>query len=281
MTPSNGNTFRVTQWPFVRGIHRSAVNSPHKGQWRGALVLSFICAWINGWVNNGEVGDLRRHRTHYDVILLTDTLQRTICHRNPNEEVTLSMLSLTHWGRVTHIYVGKLTIIDSDNGLSPGRCQAIIWTSAEILLIGPLGTNSSQIVVGIQNISIKKIHLKVSSAKWRPFCLGFNVLITSCHWSLVLASWPFISPPVFVHMNELRTDNIVDTMFPKPYHNNKYNFATRFNLLYKTCIPSEITRARKCRVHCPTLKWCVVTQLKFPFPQRMYIVIDNVAVVVM
>ena len=53
-------------WPFVRVIHRSPVNSPHKGQWR-ALTFSLICAWINGWVNNREAGDLGRHRTHYDV----------------------------------------------------------------------------------------------------------------------------------------------------------------------------------------------------------------------
>ena len=57
-------------WPFVRGIHRSPVNSPHKGQWRGALMCSLICAWPNGWVNNGEAGDLRRHRAHYDVTVM-------------------------------------------------------------------------------------------------------------------------------------------------------------------------------------------------------------------
>ena len=57
-------------WPFVRRIHRSPVNSPHKGQWRGALMFSLICVWINGWVNSGEAGDLRRHRPHYDVIVM-------------------------------------------------------------------------------------------------------------------------------------------------------------------------------------------------------------------
>ena len=57
-------------WPFVRRIHRSPVNSPHKGQWRGALMFSLICAWINGWVNNRETGNLRRHRAHYDVIVM-------------------------------------------------------------------------------------------------------------------------------------------------------------------------------------------------------------------
>ena len=57
-------------WPFVRKIHRSPVNSPHKGQWRGALMFPMICVWINGWVNNRKAGDLRRYRTHYDVIVM-------------------------------------------------------------------------------------------------------------------------------------------------------------------------------------------------------------------
>ena len=54
-------------WPFVRGIHLSPVNSPHKNQWRGDLTFSLICAWINDWVNNRKAGDLRRHRSHCDV----------------------------------------------------------------------------------------------------------------------------------------------------------------------------------------------------------------------
>ena len=57
-------------WPCVRGIHRSPVNSPHKGQWRGALMFSLICVWINSWVNNRETGDLRRHCAHYDVTVM-------------------------------------------------------------------------------------------------------------------------------------------------------------------------------------------------------------------
>ena len=84
---------------------------------------------------------------------------------------------LTHWGRVTHICVCNLTIIGQDNGLSPGRQQAIIWTNAGILLIGPWGTNFCEILIGIQAFSFKKMHLKLSSAKWRPFCLGLNVLM--------------------------------------------------------------------------------------------------------
>ena len=59
-------------WSFVWGIHRSPVNSPHKSQWRGALMVSLICAWINGWANNRKAGDLRRHRAHYDVTVMTE-----------------------------------------------------------------------------------------------------------------------------------------------------------------------------------------------------------------
>ena len=109
---------------------------------------------------------------------------------------------LTHWGRVTHICVSKLTIIGSDNGLSPGRRQAIIWTNAGILLIGSLGTNFSEILIGIQTFSFKKIQFKMSSAKWHPICLGLNVLkrinewrnytlisILFIHFHLELSSW--------------------------------------------------------------------------------------------
>ena len=84
---------------------------------------------------------------------------------------------LTHWGQVTHIYINKQTIIGSDNGLSPGRRQAIIWTNAGILLIGTLGTNFSEILIEIWIFSLKKMCLKVSSAKQRPFYLGLNVLM--------------------------------------------------------------------------------------------------------
>ena len=86
---------------------------------------------------------------------------------------------LTHWGWVTHICVGNLTIIGPDNGLSPVPRQAIIWTNAWILLIGPWGTNFCEILIGIQAFSFKKMHLKRSSAKWHPFCLGLNVLMLS------------------------------------------------------------------------------------------------------
>ena len=98
------------------------------------------------------------------------------------------IMNLTHWGRMTHIWVGKLTTIGSDNGLSPGRRQVIIWTNAGILLIWPLRTNFNEISIGIQTFSFKKMHLKMASAKWRPFCLGLNVI--NCGWNGSQSCYP-------------------------------------------------------------------------------------------
>ena len=103
---------------------------------------------------------------------------------------------LTHWGRVTHICIGKLTINGSDNGLWPCRRQAIIRTNAGILLIGTLGTNFSEILSEIHTFSLKKM----LSGRWRPFCLGLKYnpctvsvlkIRTICHaqdmWKLTLS----------------------------------------------------------------------------------------------
>ena len=102
------------------------------------------------------------------------------------------MWLLTHWSRVTHICVSRLTITGSDNGFSPGRRQAIIWTNARILLIGPLGTNFSEKLIEILAFSFTKIRLKMSSAKWRPFCLDLNGLIDSLTICEVIIN---LSPP--------------------------------------------------------------------------------------
>ena len=91
---------------------------------------------------------------------------------------------------MTHRCVSKLTIIGSDNGLSPGRRQAIIWTNVGILLIRTFGTNFSEILSEIHAFSLKKIHLKMSSAKWRQFCLGFNV------WTPLLLKLVYLSSQI-------------------------------------------------------------------------------------
>ena len=93
---------------------------------------------------------------------------------------------LTQWGRVTHIC--EQTIIGSDNGLSPGRRQAIIWTNTAILSTGPMETNFNEILIKIYTFSFKKMHLKTPSGKWRPSCLGLNEL-RWCLLSLIGPIW--------------------------------------------------------------------------------------------
>ena len=94
----------------------------------------------------------------------------------------MNQLPLTHWGQVTHICVSKLTII--------GRRQAIIRINAGILIIGPLGANFSEILIEIYTFSFRKMHLKMSSGKWRPFCLGLNVLTLEEMWYILRSHWP-------------------------------------------------------------------------------------------
>ena len=98
-------------WPFVWGIQLSQINSPHKGQWRGALMFSFICAWINGWVNNREAGDLRHYCAHYAVLVkimftLDNAMAPKLCEAIMNSN---GNSSLTHWSQA-HICMSKLCL---------------------------------------------------------------------------------------------------------------------------------------------------------------------------
>ena len=110
----------------------------------------------------------------FNVPICTQGMQRTWW-----PEAGTIIVTGPYWGRVTHICVSKLTTIGSDNGLSPGRRQAIIWANAEILLIGPLGINFNEILIKINRVSFNKMYLKMSSAKWCLFRLGLNELITT------------------------------------------------------------------------------------------------------
>ena len=102
---------------------------------------------------------------------------------------------------MTHICVIKITIIGSDNGLSPGRRQAIIWINARILLIWNLGTDFNEILSEIHTFSFKKMHFKMSSAQWRLFRLGLNVLTDIRGWisnyikfkNIFCGEWPTLS----------------------------------------------------------------------------------------
>ena len=134
-------------WPIVQGIHWPLLDYNAEFWWCLCCYLKHLNRqWNDRW---------------------NETLR---CPSN------VTVIALTHWGRVTHICVGKLIIIGSDNGLSPDRRQAIIWTNVGLMSIGPLRTYYSENLIKIQQFSLKKLHVKMSSAKWRPSCLGLNVL---------------------------------------------------------------------------------------------------------
>ena len=95
---------------------------------------------------------------------------------------------------MTHICVGKLTIIGSDNDLSAGQRQAIIRTIAGLKSIGPLRTYFSENLIKIQQFSLDKMHMKMSSGKWHPSCLGLNVLIPLLFLSIYIS----ISTSIYV-----------------------------------------------------------------------------------
>ena len=157
-----------------------------------SIIIGYLHKYVNKncWTNSRDTSNLR----HCD-------------RRSSDVTVMFLVTSLTHWGRVTHMCVSKLTIIGLANGLSPGRRRAIISTNAGILLIWPLGTNFSEIYIKIRTFPFKKLRLKVSSAKWRLFCLGLSVLTT------VRSLWQWMGRPSKVTSVSLYVDcNHVSTV---------------------------------------------------------------------
>ena len=152
-------TSSLTGWMHTQNDRDHFAYVP--SQWESTLQGNFISDWLGA---------------HIEWSLLPFSIIWNQSHQN---KLQIIHFYLTHWGRVTRICVSDLTSIGSDNGLSPGRRQAIIRTNAGILLIRPLGTNFSEFVVEILIFSFKKVCLKESSAKRRPFCLGLNELIVS------------------------------------------------------------------------------------------------------
>ena len=157
----------------------------HHKLWRSQALLTLwshyvvnrICMVLWGFVLSGSRGSSQCNILAYLPIFVAFT--------DCNNHTGVSIL--THWGRVTHICVSKLTSIGSDNGLSPVPRQATIWTTAGILLIWTLGTNSSEILNAIHTFSFTKMHLKMLSAKWRLFRLGLNKLM----------NYPFYDTPQY------------------------------------------------------------------------------------
>ena len=125
------------------GIHRSPVNSPHKGQWHGALMFSLICALIHVWANNREAGDLRRHRAHYDVTVIFDLygkqawdnitfIIQMLC-KTTHCDIMTPYCVIEFYSTLVKVMAWRLVV------------QAITWTNTDILSIGLLVAKSSEI----------------------------------------------------------------------------------------------------------------------------------------
>ena len=152
----------LRHWPFVWEIHRSPVNSSHKGQWRGALMFSFIFVWINSWINNREAGDMRRYRAHYDVIVMY-LFQR---------QLNLSENRGWHHRAEGKSWNNKLTYI-SDEMTSSRLCKSSWQLSRELVLCITFDMFRSNIWSGekyIRNqVYLLSFQLFIFQQLWRCF----------------------------------------------------------------------------------------------------------------
>ena len=160
-------TTMVSQVTSLTFVYSTVYSDADQRKHQSSASLALCVGNSPGPVNSPLKGPVMRKMFPFDDVIMQ---QPWLCYGNP----------LTHWGRVTHICVGKLTITGSDSDLSPGRRQVIIWTGAGILFIWPLGTNfpKSETLIETQRSSFKKMHSKTPSAKCCPFCLALNVLMT-------------------------------------------------------------------------------------------------------
>ena len=152
---------------------------------------------------------------------------------------------------MTHICIDKPTIIGLDNGLSPGRRQAITWTNVGILLIGPLGTKVSEILSGIQTFSFKKMHLKMSSVKRGPFCPGVEEFTGQC-WNSIRAMVAD-SGCVFISSGMPQGNHLLHSshLLPAGYtldHKHFLHFQTKIHaaLVWKIEVPTKSIITKLC-----------------------------------
>ena len=183
-------------WPFVRGIHRSPVNSPQKSQWRGALMFCSICVWINGWVNNREAGDLRRYRAHYDVIAM-NIFFLPLCHAmDPKSTISQIIIYCTQFLFHQPVSNTLLFFLSKSNCLHLTKCiNTILQHKGLDFVVGSVAHSVWWLVVCLQGAYLQgrmgsivwevgvQIHLESSLTSWRfRLCPVANAqLCTECH----------------------------------------------------------------------------------------------------
>ena len=166
MTSSNGNIF-PRHWSFVRGIHRPPMNFLHKAKWR---IADFFDQGLNKQFSK------QSRRRWFET-----PLRPLCCHCNGDKAGNLHPCNTVYlvMDFCAEYFMNNASscflFIISDNGLSPSRRWPITWTNAGIWLIGPLGKHFIVMLIEIHTFSHKKMHLKMSSVKWRQFCVSLNV----------------------------------------------------------------------------------------------------------
>ena len=201
----------LRNWPFVRGIHRSLVNSPHKGQWRGASMSSLICAWLNGRVNNCGAGDLRRRRGHYDVTVMDVTGLRMV--KTWGSSIT-DMIYLISGHVISSVKIGSCSLIVAVHLHTevetkwPAFCKQhfqmflkeIVWISSMyiiwlmLILRIPVNNNSELAQVMAWRRTGGKLYLfNYDPLHWRNFCVTrpqwFKDLFESAHADVTGPKW--------------------------------------------------------------------------------------------
>ena len=151
-------------WPFVRGIHRSPVNSPHKGQWRRALMFSLICVWRNGWVNNCEAGYLTRYRAHYHVTVMHWVFEVFYKNLSPFIKQSLSQLTPILLGNIHPIYPMPQFVINVFYGVAIRRLRWLLHLGDALLL--EKGGDYSGTMRHSVIVLITKVILEILPHKW-------------------------------------------------------------------------------------------------------------------
>ena len=187
------NVAQIPIIAYIVNISRVHITGLFCVMWQLLIIVETIL-YLKYPIANWNIGSIPFHIFQFKRYLVTVTFRliSSVIHMTTFGE---TVIQLTHWSRVTHICVSKLTIIGSDNGLSPGRRQAIIWSNARIMLIRPLGTNFSEILIGVRTFSFRKMDLKMSFANWCPFvsasmsqgllsrCLCVSLFVNNIYWN--------------------------------------------------------------------------------------------------
>ena len=172
MTSSKGNIFRVTD-PLWWGIHRSPVNSPHKGQWCGALMFSLICAWTNDWANHRDASDLRHNRDHYDVTAMCCKMRRLLTH---NSRPSAMDFSPWYWLEMKNKQFGCIRVHSVDTG-KYAQSEVAANVPCFVLMVKSLLENLTCSCIYLYNIHVDTI----------PSMLGF-ICVYFCEFSAEI-SW--------------------------------------------------------------------------------------------